>query len=235
MGSPGVHRHGQRWQAVAVSLPPFVLASASPTRLGLLTAAGVRPQVLASGVDEAALTAAMGEPTTSELVAALARAKATAVAAQLEHAVVLGCDSLLSFAGRSLGKPADRAEAAQWWRDRRGREGELLTGHQLLRVAGGRVTGQAAAVVGTLVRFGSPDDAEIAAYVAGAEPLQVAGGFTLEARAGAFVEGIVGDATNVLGVSLPTIRRLLNAVGCPLTGYWEADSYRAVGGTSLRT
>lgn len=206
-----------------VPLPPFVLASASPARLALLTAAGLRPRVQVSGVDEDALTATLPDRSTAALVAALAAAKAQAVAHVTDTGVVLGCDSLLRFAGRSLGKPADRAQAARWWQERRGRDGELLTGHELLRVESGRVTGRAHAVVGTVVRFGSPTDAEIEAYVAGEEPLRVAGAFTLEARAGAFLEGIVGDATNVLGVSLRTVRTLLASVGCPLTGYWDRD------------
>src|SRR5689334_21282917 len=85
----------------------LVLASASPARLRLLTQAGFAPEVLVSGVDEAAITAA--DP--SALVLALATAKASAVAATVTGPIVIGCDSLLDVDGEVHGKAIDGAEA----------------------------------------------------------------------------------------------------------------------------
>src|SRR3954447_14925163 len=91
----------------------FVLASASPARLTTLRAAGVEPEVIVSGVDEDAITADTG----AELVRALASAKASAVAAGMNGpALVLGCDSMLEFDGRVVGKPASAEEAVARWR-----------------------------------------------------------------------------------------------------------------------
>ena len=195
----------------------IVLASASPARLAVLRAAGLEPEVVVSGVDETAFSA--GPP--AELAGQLAQAKAAAVAADLPDrlagALVIGCDSLLDLDGRALGKPASGAEAAARWREMAGRTGTLVTGHCVINAATGQ---QAAAVAATAVRFGTPSEREIAAYVASGEPLAVAGAFTLDGRGGWFVDGIDGDHGNVLGISLPLLRRLLADLGFGVTELW---------------
>ncbi|MFF3667663.1 Maf family protein [Microtetraspora malaysiensis] len=193
----------------------LVLASASPARLGVLRAAGLDPKVIVSGVDEDAITA----ETPAALCLVLAKAKAAAVAASLEDGVVIGCDSVLELDGVAYGKPSSPEEAVSRWRSMRGRTGHLLTGHCVIDVASGR---QAAAVGTTVVRFGAPTDEEISAYVASGEPLKVAGAFTLDGLGGWFVDGIDGDHGNVLGISLPLLRRLLGEIGVPVTSLWTS-------------
>ena len=168
---------------------------------------------MVSGVDEAAFSA--GTP--AELAGQLAQAKAGAVASGLRDGLVIGCDSLLDLDGRPLGKPASAAEAVARWREMSGRTGTLVTGHCVIDAATGR---QAADVAATAVRFGTPSEQEIAAYVASGEPLAVAGAFTLDGRGGWFVDGIDGDHGNVLGVSLPMLRRLLARLGFAVTELW---------------
>ncbi|GGR70207.1 Maf-like protein [Streptomyces aureoverticillatus] len=193
----------------------LVLASQSPARLGLLRQAGLAPDVIVSGVDEDAVTA----PTPAELAKALAEAKASVVAARpdVKGALVVGCDSVLELDGRALGKPADAEEATARWKDMRGRAGILQTGHCVYDTLSGRHT---AATASTVVRFGEPSDAEIAAYVASGEPLHVAGAFTLDGRSAPFIEGIDGDHGNVIGLSLPMLRRLLAELGVGITELW---------------
>jgi septum formation protein len=191
----------------------IVLASGSPARLAVLRAAGLDPEVVVSGVDESAFAAA----TPGGLAGLLAQAKATAIAAGRADGLVIGCDSLLDLDGRALGKPASAAEAAQRWREMSGRAGTLVTGHCVINAATGR---RAAAVSATIVRFGTPSEEEIAAYVASGEPLAVAGAFTLDGRGGWFVDGIDGDHGTVLGVSLPLLRRLLAELDVSLTSLW---------------
>jgi septum formation protein len=195
------------------AVTPVVLASASPARLAVLRAAGLQPEVIVSGVDEGAYTA--GTP--AELADLLAQAKAAAVASALDAGLVIGCDSLLDLDGRALGKPASAAQAAQRWRQMSGRTGTLVTGHCVINAATGQ---RASEVAATRVRFGTPSEAEIAAYVASGEPLAVAGAFTLDGRGGWFVEGIDGDHGTVLGVSLPVLRRLLASLGVSVTTLW---------------
>ncbi len=192
----------------------FVLASASPARLRTLQAAGVRPEVLVSGVDEDAISA--GGPV--ELVQALATAKARAVAAgQSGELLLLGCDSMLEFGGEVLGKPAGHAEAVGRWQQMRGQTAVLHTGHSLLRLRDSAVTSVIERVASTEVRFASPSDAEIEAYVGTGEPLRVAGAFTIDGLGSWFVESIVGDHHNVVGLSLPLLRLMLAELGHSIT------------------
>ncbi|ARQ68913.1 Maf family protein [Streptomyces marincola] len=193
----------------------LILASQSPARLGLLRQAGLAPEVIVSGVDEDALTA----PAPADLARVLAEAKAAAVAARPEAAgaLVVGCDSVLELDGQAFGKPADAEEAVARWTSMRGRAGVLHTGQCVIDTADGALASETAS---TTVRFGTPSDAEIAAYVASGEPLRVAGAFTLDGRSAPFVDGIEGNAGTVIGLSLPLLRTLLARVGTGITDLW---------------
>lgn len=203
----------------------FVLASQSPARLNVLRSAGIDPSVVVSGVDEDAVAASLTDPTPVELVRALAAAKAEAVFEALNgtHSdmVIVGCDSMLSIGGEMVGKPGTPEVARERWAAMAGRTGELLTGHAIIRVDNGEKTKEASGTEGTTVRFGTPSQAEIDAYIASGEPLQVAGGFTLDGLGGWFVEGIDGDFSSVIGISLPLTRRLLAEVGLSVIDLWD--------------
>lgn len=194
---------------------PLVLASASPARLGLLRNAGLDPEVRVSGVDEDAVTAA----TPGELALVLAEAKSRTVAAEcVGGELVIGCDSVLELDGEALGKPASADEATARWYAMRGRSGVLRTGHCVVDTLKDRT---ASATASTVVRFGTPTDAEVAAYVASGEPLHVAGAFTLDGRSAPFIDGIEGDAGNVIGLSLPLLRTLLAELDVAITDLWQ--------------
>lgn len=188
----------------------FLLASASSGRLRTLRQAGVGPEVEISGVDEDAITA----PTPAELVQALAHAKAVSVAGrQRGTLLVLGCDSMLELDGTALGKPASAEEAIARWKSMRGRTAVLHTGHTLIEVVDSAAVRVLDRVASTEVRFAEPSDAEIAAYVATGEPSRVAGAFTVDGLGGWFVEAVAGDHHNVVGLSLPLLRRMLLELG----------------------
>ena len=200
-------------------VPRLVLASASPARRALLAAAGIDATVQVSGVDESVVEA----DNAADLCLALARMKARAVAATLPAdpgVLVLGCDSVLAFDGEILGKPHSPAEATRRWHAMRGRSGVLHTGHHLTDLVSGK---QAEEVGATVVHFADVTDDEILAYVASGEPLHVAGAFTLDGKGGAFVERIEGDAGNVIGLSLPLLRRLLISFGLTVPQLWRAQ------------
>lgn len=180
-----------------------------------------------SGVDEdATLVAAQamyGDLEPDQVALLLARAKAEAVAAAREDAIVLGCDSVLALDGEVHGKPADAAEATARWRRMRGRSGILHTGHWVVDVRDEQDGGSGAtigAVSSTTVYFADVSDAEVDAYVATGEPLQVAGAFTTDGLGGAFVTGIEGDHHTVVGVSLPVLRDLLMQCDVTWTDLW---------------
>jgi septum formation protein len=203
----------------------LVLASASPARLQLLTAAGISAEVIVSGVDESVVQADGPET----LSGTLARLKAEAVAYRLKRGdredtpdairtLVLGCDSVLAFDGAVLGKPASADDARLRWQAMRGRSGVLHTGHCLIDPDSGEA---AAGVAATTVHFSTLTDVEIDAYVATGEPLRVAGAFTIDGLGGPFIERIEGDAGTVIGLSLPLLRRLLADLGEEIVSFWR--------------
>lgn len=220
----------------------FVLASASPARLAVLRAAGIQPDVVVSGVDEDAVSASLPDPSPAELVTSLAAAKAREVAHRLNGAVpdaadstatsagsdtddgsdlvIVGCDSMLSFGGEVVGKPGTADVARARWSAMAGGTGRLLTGHAVVRLRNGRVAGESRGTQTTIVRFGTPTAEELDTYLATGEPLAVAGAFTLDGLGGWFVEGIDGDPSSVIGISLPLTRRLLAEVGVSVVSLW---------------
>jgi septum formation protein len=123
---------------------------------------------------------------------------------------VLGCDSIFEVDGVRLGKPPTPEEALRRWQRMRGRSGTLHTGHWLIDSAAGTSAGETVSTVVDMVD--APDD-EIAAYISTGEPLKVAGGFTLDDLGAPYVAGVHGDPGNVIGVSLPAVRRLAAGLG----------------------
>ena len=199
-------------------MPTLVLASASPARKRLLTDAGITPVIRVSDVDEKALESAMPDASPAELCLELARAKARAVAGEFAgdlDTIVIGCDSVLDIDGVAFGKPADAATAKSRWQQMSGRAGTLRTGHWVIRG-----TDELGEVASTTVVHGRLTEAEIDAYIATGEPLQVAGGFTLDGLGAPFVERIDGDPSNVIGLSLPLLRTLLTRLGVNWPSLW---------------
>jgi len=202
---------------------PLVLASRSPARLSTLRAAGIHPRVIVSDVDEDAVlaiataghaAAGLGVLAPADAVLALARAKAQEVSgANGTDAIVLGCDSILEFGGEILGKPQTPEVARERWRAMRGGSGTLHTGHWVIDDRDDGSSGTLGATSSTVVRFADLADAEIDAYVATGEPLQVAGAFTVDGIGGPYVTSIDGDYHGVVGVSLPLLRALLLELG----------------------
>lgn len=220
-----------------------ILASASPARHRLLTSAGIEVEVQSSGVDEDAVAASLGEAGPRQIALELARAKTRVVAddppplpgyrdEEPDRLVVIGCDSVLElpdvpeYRGRALGKPRDAQDARQRWRAMRGHSGLLHTGHCVIAQPCGAGPESAerqeiSDTVTTRVHFAAEiSDVEIDAYVATGEPLTLAGAFALDGLASAFIDGVDGDPSNVIGISLPLVRRLFARVGVQWPDLW---------------
>lgn len=216
----------------------ILLASKSSGRLATLRAAGIEPLVRVSAVDEEVVLheladrrrlAALPAPSPAEQVQALARAKALDVMASTgphEAEVVVGCDSMLAIHGQVVGKPADAAQARERWQAMAGSTGTLYTGHFLVRTCDEAI---AEGVSSATIRFGSPSQHEIEAYIASGEPLWCAGAFTVDGLGGAFIEGIDGDPHGVVGISLPLLRRLLADLGVRWTDLWAPSTGSGTG------
>ncbi|WP_236777340.1 Maf family protein [Arthrobacter crystallopoietes] len=214
----------------------LILASASPARTKLLTDAGISHSILVSDVDEDAVTAHYGLTDPHDTALLLARAKAEAVASlpEAEGALVLGCDSVFELDGEPHGKPYEPEIARERWHRMSGRHGVLHTGHWLVdcrdapadadedasldsTIGSGATIG---AVASAGVYFAQLSDAEIDAYVATGEPLQVAGSFTIDSLGGAFIERVDGDPHAVVGLSVSTLRHLLASANVQITALW---------------
>jgi septum formation protein len=198
---------------VSGPVPRLVLASASPARLDTLRRAGLRPEVVVSGVDEDKVE----EPDPAAYALKLAQLKAVAVAATEPRALVIGCDSVLEFDGQILGKPGSAEEATERWQQMRGNAGVLHTGHCVIDTHREVWIARSAA---TRVRFAQVSDDEIAAYVRTGEPLKVAGAFTIDGLGSAFVSGVTGDPHNVVGISVPLLRLMFDELGFLWTDFW---------------
>ncbi len=205
----------------------IVLASASQGRLRVLRQAGIDPTVIVSDVDEDALIASLDPELPPEaVVAKLANAKALTVAAQLPEdlaadCLVLGCDSMLYFNGTLRGKPGSAEVARREWESMAGSTAYLLTGHALLRVVAGVITHTEGDTGSTTVHFGEPSEEDLTRYVNSGEPLNVAGAFTLDGLGGWFIDRIEGDPSNVIGLSLPLVNRLVGRAGLAIADLWR--------------
>lgn len=205
----------------------LVLGSASAGRLKVLRQAGMDPTVVVSGIDEDAVIAELGpDAAPADVVCALARAKAEQIVAALDPSlatdcVVIGCDSMLEVDGRLIGKPGSAQSARNQWHSMSGRPGTLHTGHAVVRLKERVAVQKEFESACTTVYFADMTEADVEAYVASGEPLHVAGGFTLDGLGGWFIDRIEGDPSNVIGISLPLLRRLLSRFGLSPAALWS--------------
>ena len=198
----------------------FVLASASPARTRLLSDAGVAHLISVSNVDEDAVVANAGWRDAHAVAGGLATAKARDVASTLGPGyLVLGCDSVFDIDGEIHGKPATPEIARARWERMRGGDGVLYTGHHVIDTTTGH---EVARVASSVVFFASPSDEEIDAYIATGEPLRVAGGVTIDSLGAPFITRIDGDHSNVMGLSIPTLRLMLLDLGIAWQSLWAA-------------
>lgn len=202
---------------MASDIPQLVLASASPARLRLLQMAGFSPIVRVSEFDESQVQLSDPEALVNQLAESKAQTVIQTLDESLATSLVLGCDSVLAIDGEIYGKPQDATEAIARWKNLRGNHGELYTGHALIDL---KASTRLVRAQVTQVYFANISDRAIEAYVATGEPLKCAGGFALEGYGGLFVEKLVGCHSNVIGLSLPLFRQMLEQLGYESIDFW---------------
>ena len=176
---------------------------------------GLRFVVRPAAVTERRLPA---EPA-QEMAVRLARAKAHAVALHLSprdrgRSWVLGADTVVAVDGAVLGKPASQREARRMLRLLSGRSHRVITGVALWRGSDGRMLSGRSV---TRVTFRPLTDREIAGYVATGEPMDAAGAYAIQGQAGVFIPRISGSWSNVVGLPLDLVDRLLERARYPRT------------------
>jgi septum formation protein len=186
--------------------PRLVLASASPRRARILRDLGVSFRVVVSHEDESLRPGEDGPAA----VERLARAKALAVARD-ETLPVLAADTEVLCDGHVLGKPADEQDAVAMLRRLQGRAHEVVTG--VCVVAGGVAR---SGVERSVVRFAPMSERELAWYAATGEPLDKAGAYHVDGKGALFVEAVEGSPSNVAGLPVRLLLRLVREAGLDL-------------------
>ena len=181
-------------------LPTIVLASASPRRSELLRAAGLPFTIRIANVDETQFP----DEAPHTYVARLSRTKALAVAQPDE--IVLGADTTVVIGNETAGKPVDIDDAARMLRLLSGHWHEVLTGVSLVR--SGEVQTEVAV---TRVKFAALSEAEITWYATSGEPDDKAGAYAIQGLASRFIERIEGSYSNVVGLPLETVYRMMKS------------------------
>ncbi len=200
----------------------LILASASQSRKKLLENCKIQFLQVSSNFDESSIR----EKNINNLVLELSFQKANSICKNFKKLLltekinsdrleILGCDSIFEFKGEAFGKPVNKKEAFNRWKKMSGECGLLHTGHTL--IIGNfdstsklfKITETLKKTVSSRVYFSKLDDLEIKSYVDTLEPLYCAGGFALEGIGGKYIEKIEGCFSNVMGLSLPWLRKNL--------------------------
>ena len=192
----------------------LILASTSPRRAELLRDAGIAFEIRAPQIDEARRP----NETAAKMVARLAEAKARAAAESdgaKNPAIIIGADTAVELDGEIFGKPRDAADAREMLSYLSERTHYVVTGIYVLRLPDGAAR---SAVETTAVTFARLDPKEIEAYVASGEPIDKAGGYAIQGRAGRYIPRVEGCYFNVVGLPLARLCALLGELG------WRADA-----------
>ena len=200
----------------------LILASASQSRKKLLENCQIEFIQISSNFDETSIK----EKNILKLALDLSFQKANSLSENIQKVIfpkdfnfgsleILGCDSIFEFRGESYGKPSNKEEAFKRWKKMSGEFGFLHTGHTL--IIGNfdsnskifKITEIIKKTISSRVYFSNLEDWEIKSYVDTNEPLYCAGGFALEGIGGKYIEKIEGCFSNVMGLSLPWLRKNL--------------------------
>lgn len=193
----------------------FILASASPRRRELLTKAGYKFKVVVPNVDEAAFYSTNISPV--EFAEKLALAKAKSVAKEFPDCLVVGADTVVDFNGRIIGKPADAKQAEEITRKLFSAVHKVITSLAIVGLNKGIEIVESDT---TIVFPKKMSDEQIAAHIKGGSWQDKAGAYAIQETGDEFVEKIHGSLTNVMGLPMELLTRLLSNLGIVPMGRW---------------
>jgi len=183
----------------------IILASGSPRRHELLDGAGVRFEVVESGVDEVIES---NEPA-DRFALRMAQEKALAVSRKNPDAIVLGADTVVEYEGEIMLKPVDRADAARMLSRLSGVTHTVTTAYALAR--GDRLL--ASEPVTSRVTFRKLVPEEIEAYIDTGEPMDKAGAYGIQGLGGTLIVHVEGPRDNVMGLPVTEVLAALRRFG----------------------
>lgn len=186
---------------------PLILASASPRRSELMRQIGLDFEVRVSLVEED-ITPPEHHP--EVYASTLAEHKAADIARGISDGIVIGADTIVVLDEQILNKPGDPDDALRMLAMLQGRTHQVITGLAVLEVSNGKIAREIVEHVATDVTMRAASLEELHAYVDTGEPLDKAGAYAIQGRGSVFIEGIVGDYFNVVGLPLFTLARILN-------------------------
>jgi len=197
----------------------IVLASASPRRKALLEQAGIPHVVIPGDFDEESVKPD-GPP--EEYVVKLARIKAERVAKDLESGLIIGADTIVVLDGLVFGKPGDGAEAFEMLKKLSGKTHSVITGIALISKSAnaGGISLRTDYEI-TRVKFANLTDDEINSYISTGEPFGKAGAYAIQGRGELFAEEIYGSYSNVVGLPLFKLCRLLEDFNIRPSDFWS--------------
>jgi septum formation protein len=204
----------------------IILASQSPRRKQLLDQLGLDYEVIASNIEETVPAVLNGQKSASQIVTELARQKAFAVGERLQknnkveaELVIIAADTIVVLDNKIYGKPSSPSEAKATLQDLCGKIHHVYTGVALLYFDLARSSMQCLTESEhSLVSFCKFSQSEIDAYIATGEPMDKAGAYALQGMGACLIAKIEGCYTNVIGLPMPILVKMLRAVGVEVLG-----------------
>jgi septum formation protein len=197
-------RHTAKKDRIRTINVMLVLASASPRRQELLQSAGISFEVQPAHIPE--------DPQPGESARAcaerLAGEKAQAIALKRPNDVILGADTVVVIDDQLLGKPSDAADAARMLRLLSARSHQVITGVCLVVNGKSSVASET-----TSVTMNEISEKEISDYIATGEPMDKAGAYAIQGIASRWIPRIEGDYSNVVGLPVALVCRMLKQAG----------------------
>lgn len=192
----------------------IILASKSPRRKQLLKSIKLKFEVVVSNLNEDLIV----EKNPKKLVEKISKQKAKTVAKKHKNAIIIAADTIVVLDGGIIGKPGSKKEAIEILKKLSNRSHEVITGFTVLDSKTKKIVTKS---VVSKVYFKKLTEKEILVYVETGEPMDKAGAYGVQDRAGAFIEKIEGDFFNVVGLPIFNVCKALLKFDINIISHWK--------------